>query len=58
MKISKIYEMHNKIYGAPKIHASLERLEIKCSLKLVQKIMEKLEIKSIVRKNCRRHCIH
>lgn len=45
-----IYEEHNGIYGAPKIHASLLKLDIKCSLKLVQKIMQNLEIKSVVRK--------
>lgn len=47
--ILTIYQEHNKIYGAPKIHAILGRRDISCSLKLVQRIMKKLNIKSITR---------
>lgn len=48
--IFQIYEKHNGIYGAPKIHAILLRNGINCSLKLVQRIMKILNIKSIIRK--------
>lgn len=37
--VLEIYESHNKIYGAPKIHAALKKIDIKYSLKLVQRIM-------------------
>lgn len=47
-EVFKVYEEHNKIYGAPKIHAVLNKLNFNCSLKLVQRIMKKLEIKSII----------
>lgn len=49
-EILQIYEEHNGIYGAPKIHALLLRKGINCSLKLVQRIMKFLNIKSIIRK--------
>ncbi len=49
-EILKVYEEHNKIYGAPKIHAVMNKLNFSCSLKLVQRIMQKLEIKSITNK--------
>lgn len=48
-KVLETYEEHNKIYGAPKIHATLSKLNIKCSLKLIQRIMRNLRIKSIIR---------
>ena len=49
-QVLETYEEHNKIYGAPKIHATLGKLDIKCSLKLVQRIMKELNLKSITRK--------
>lgn len=49
-EILQIYEEHNGIYDTPKIHALLLRKGINCSLKLVQRIMKFLNIKSIIRK--------
>lgn len=49
-QVSIVYEKHNKIYGAPKIHETLKKIDIKCSIKLIQKIMKELNIKSIIRK--------
>ncbi len=42
--VLETYEAHNKIYE------TLKKLDIKCSLKLIQKIMQELQIKSITRK--------
>ena len=49
--VLETYQENNKIYGAPKIHAILtKRLNLQCSLKLVQKIMQKLNVSSIITK--------
>lgn len=51
--VLETYESHNKIYGAPKIHETLKKMDIICSLKLIQKIMKELQIKSVTRKKYR-----
>jgi transposase InsO family protein len=52
-KIKKIYFSSKKIYGAPKIHKELLKSGEKCSLKLVQRIMKKEGLRSIVIKRYR-----
>jgi transposase InsO family protein len=47
-KILFIYFKNKGIYGAPKIHQELLKEGCYCSLKLVQKIMKELDIKSII----------
>lgn len=48
-KVLETYKEYNEIYGAPKIHATISKFNIKCSLKLIQRIMKKLRIKSVTR---------
>lgn len=47
-KIFSIFEESGKRYGAPKIHAQLQKDGWKISLKLVQKRMKLLDIRSII----------
>ena len=49
-QIKRIYEENSKIYGAPKIHAILNREGYPASIKLVQRIMRALGLSSITRK--------
>ena len=53
IKIKRIYFSSKKIYGAPKIHKELLKSGEKCSLKLVQRIMKKEGLRSIVIKRYR-----
>lgn len=46
-EIKIIYNDSKQIYGAPKIHHQLNQKGIKVGLKLVQKLMNELGIKSI-----------
>lgn len=46
--IQTLYDESNQIYGAPKIHAELLKKGEKINVKLVQKLMKELGIKSIV----------
>lgn len=50
IEITTIYDDSKQIYGAPKIHHQLNHKGIKDGLKLVQKLMNELGIKSIVNK--------
>lgn len=49
-KITQLFKESKSIYGAPKIHHLLRKQGEKVSLKLVQKLMRKLSLKSIVTK--------
>ena len=49
-KIYFIYFKSKKIYGAPKIHQELLKQKDDCSLKLVQRLMQSMDIRSIVLK--------
>ncbi len=49
-KILSIYNESHKRYGAPKIHSVLTNNGFKISVKRVQRLMRKLEIRSIVSK--------
>lgn len=52
-KIIRIYEESKKRYGAPKIHEILEKQGHKISLKRVQRLMKKTDIRSIIVKKFR-----
>ena len=52
-KIIRIYEESKKRYGAPKIHEILEKQGHKISLKRVQRLMKKADIRSIIVKKFR-----
>lgn len=52
-KIIKIYEDRKKCYGAPKIHKTFKTENIHISLKRVQRLMKRLDIKAIVCKKFR-----
>lgn len=52
-KIIKIYEDSKKRYGAPKIHKTLKAENIHISLKRVQRLMKRFDIKAIVYKKFR-----
>ena len=54
-EILKIYEMSKKRYGAPKIQKMLEKIGIKVNIKLVQRHMKKLDIRSIIVKKFKNH---
>ena len=51
--ILKIYIDSKCIYGAPKIHAMLSKINIHISLKKVQRLMRSLNIRSIIIKKYR-----
>ncbi|WP_341824046.1 IS3 family transposase [Wolbachia endosymbiont (group A) of Udea olivalis] len=48
--IQKIYQVSKCRYGAPKIHAELKALGKSCNLKTVQSIMQKNDIRAILRR--------
>jgi len=52
-KIIKIYEDSKKCYGALKIHKTLKAENIHISLKRVQRLMKRRDIKAIVCKKIR-----
>lgn len=54
-EILKIYEMSKKRYGAPKKQKMLEKIGIKVNIKLVQRRMKKLGIRSIIVKKFKHH---
>ena len=47
-KVKSIFEASKKRYGAPKIQKELEFSGVPCSLKRVQRHMQRLDIRSIV----------
>ncbi len=48
LKISQLFNANRGIYGAPKIHHLLLKQGEKVGLKLVQKLMKQLQLKSVV----------
>ncbi|WP_338062983.1 IS3 family transposase [Wolbachia endosymbiont of Glossina morsitans morsitans] len=48
--IQKIYHVSKCRYGAPKIHAELKALGKSCNLKTVQSIMQKNDIRAILKR--------
>ena len=48
LKISQLFNANREIYGAPKIHHLLLKQGEKVGLKLVQKLMKQLQLKSVV----------
>ena len=50
-QIKRIYEENSKIYGAPKIHAILNREGYPASIKLVQRIMRALVFHLLLEKS-------
>ena len=48
LKISQLFNANRGIYGAPKIHHPLLKQGEKVGLKLVQKLMKQLQLKSVV----------
>ncbi|WP_359976039.1 IS3 family transposase, partial [Kitasatospora sp. NPDC048722] len=48
LKISQLFNTNREIYGAPKIHHLLLKQGEKVGLKLVQKLMKQLQLKSVV----------
>ncbi|WP_353282229.1 IS3 family transposase [Wolbachia endosymbiont (group A) of Aleiodes leptofemur] len=51
--IQKIYQVSKCRYGAPKIHAELKALGKSCNLKTVQSIMQKNDIRAILKRKFR-----
>ncbi|MDG4982529.1 IS3 family transposase, partial [Lactococcus lactis] len=50
LKIDQLFKANRGIYGAPKIHHLLLNQGEKVGIKLVQKIMQQLQLKSVVLK--------
>ena len=53
-RIEQIHERSRRTYGAPRVHAELRALGVRCSRKRVARLMRKLGIRGCVRGKKRR----